>query len=30
MAAVFNHYDEVALRILKAGATPHIQDNVCV
>ena len=28
MAAVFNFYDDVALRILRAGAAPHIQDNV--
>ena len=28
MAAVYKHHDEVALRIIKAGATPDIQDKV--
>ena len=28
MAAVFQRHDEVSLRIIKAGATPHLQDKV--
>ena len=28
MAAVFKGHDDIALRIIRAGATPHIQDKV--
>ena len=28
MVAVYKRHDEVALRIIKAGATPHLQDKV--
>ena len=28
MAAVYKRHDEVALRIIQAGATPHLQDKV--
>ena len=28
MAAVYKRHDEVALRIIKGGATPHLQDKV--
>ena len=28
MAAVLKDYHDVALRIIEAGATPHIQDHV--
>ena len=28
MAAVYKRHDEVALRIIQAGATPHLQDEV--
>ena len=30
MAAVYKGYDDVALRIIQAGATPHLQDKVSV
>ena len=28
MAAVYKRHDDVALRMIEAGATPHIQDQV--
>ena len=28
MAAVYKRHDEVALRIIQTGATPHLQDKV--
>ena len=28
MVAVYKRHDEVALRVIKAGATPHLQDKV--
>ena len=28
MAAVFKSFDDIALRLIQAGATPHIQDKV--
>ena len=28
MAAVYKRFDDVALRIIEGGATPHLQDNV--
>ena len=28
MAAVYKRFDDVTLRIIEGGATPHLQDNV--
>ena len=28
MAAVFKGYDDIALRLVRAGATPHILNEV--
>ena len=28
MAAVFMNYDDIALRLIRGGATPHLQDKV--
>ena len=28
MAAVYNGHEAIALRIIEAGATPHLQDKV--
>ena len=30
MAAVFKGYDDIALRLVTAGATPHIQNEVTI